>query len=72
MGNQAPRPGSSEQALFMRLQRKLKPQGQRLHRCREDSRDLPTLGRFYVTEPAIIAVVATDVDLADWLVEVVQ
>ena len=56
----------------MRLQRKLKPQGQRLHRCREDSRDLPTLGRFYVTEPAIIAVVATDVDLADWLVEVAQ
>ena len=70
MGNQAPRPSSSEQALFMRLQRRLKPQGLRLHHCRQDSRDLPTLGRFYVTDPAINAVVATNVELADWLAEV--
>jgi hypothetical protein len=70
MGNQAPRPSSSEQALFMRLQRRLKPQGLRLHRCRQDSRDLPTLGRFYVTDPAINGVVATDIHLADWLAEV--
>jgi hypothetical protein len=72
MGNQAPRPSSSEQALFMRLQRRLKPQGLRLHRCRQDSRDLPTLGCYYVTDPAINAVVASNVDLADWLAEVAQ
>ena len=70
MGNQAPLAGASEPALFNRLQRKLKPQGQQLHRCRQDSRDLPTLGRYYVTDPAFNAVVATDIDLADWLVEV--
>jgi hypothetical protein len=70
MGNQAPTAGATEPALFKRLQRKLKPQGQQLHRCRQDSRDLPTLGSFYVTEPAINAVVATHVDLAGWLAEV--
>ncbi|MEY3963068.1 MAG: hypothetical protein RLZZ106_323 [Cyanobacteriota bacterium] len=70
MGNQAPLAGASEPALFKRLQRKLNPQGQQLHRCRQDSRDLATLGRFYVTEPAINAVVATHIDLADWLAEV--
>lgn len=63
MGKQAP----TEQALFERLQRQLIPQGQQLHRCRLDSRDLPTLGRYYVTEPSINAVVATDINLASWL-----
>jgi hypothetical protein len=56
----------------MRLQRRLKPEGRRLHRCRQYSPDLPTLGRFYVTEPAINAVVATEVDLTDWLMEAAQ
>ena len=70
MGNQAPTAGASEPALFKRLQRKLKFQGQQLHRCRQDSRDLATLGRYYVTDPAFNAVAATHVDLADWLVEV--
>ena len=67
MGNQAPTAGASEPALFKRLQRKLKSEGLRLHRCRQDSRDLPTLGRYYVTDPAFNAVAATDIDLADWL-----
>lgn len=66
MGKQAP----TEQALFARLQRQLIPQGQQLHRCRLGSRDLPTLGRYYVTEPGINAVVATDINLAAWLAEV--
>jgi hypothetical protein len=70
MGNQAPPAGAFEPALFKHLQRKLKPQGQQLHRCRQDSRDLPTLGRYYAIEPAIIALVATHIDLAEWLVEV--
>jgi hypothetical protein len=63
MGKQAP----TEQALFERLQRQLIPHGQQLHRCRLDSRVLPTLGRYYVTEPGINAVVATDINLASWL-----
>ena len=63
MGKQAP----TEQALFARLQRQLIPQGQQLHRCRLESRDLPALGRYYVTEPGINAVVATDINLASWL-----
>jgi len=66
MGKQA----LTEQALFARLQRQLIPQGQQLHRCRFDSRDLPTLGRYYVTEPDFNAVVATDINLAAWLAEV--
>jgi hypothetical protein len=70
MGNQAPPAGATDPALFKRLQRKLKHQGQHLHLCRQDSRDLATLGRFYVIDPAINAVVATNVDLADWLAEV--
>ena len=70
MGNQAPPAGATEPALFKRLQRKLKHQGQHLHRCRQDSRDLPTLGRYYVTNTAFNAVVVTHVDLADWLAEV--
>ncbi len=56
----------------MRLQRRLNPQGLRLHRCRQDSCDLPTLGRFNVADPAINGVVATDIHLADWLAEVAQ
>lgn len=63
MGKHAP----TEQAFFARLQRQLIPQGQQLHRCRLESRDLPTLGRYYVTEPGINAVVATDINLASWL-----
>ena len=63
MGKQAP----TEQALFERLQHQLIPQGQQLHRCRLNSRDLPTLGRYFVTEPGINAVVATDINLASWL-----
>ena len=68
MGKQAP----IEQVLFARLHRQLTPQGQQLHRCRLDSRDLPTLGRYYVTEPGINAVVATDINLAAWLEEAAQ
>lgn len=57
----------TEAALFARLQRKLKPSGQTLHRCREQSRDFAQLGRFYVVDADLNAVMAKDVDLADWL-----
>ena len=65
MGNQAP----TEQALFSRLQRQITHEGQHLHRCRFDSRDFLTLGRFYVTDRSTNVVTSTHIDLAAWLAE---
>jgi len=57
----------TERALFGRLQRKLRHEGQRLHRCREDSRYFYEMGRYYITDAYTNGVVALNVDLADWL-----
>jgi hypothetical protein len=59
----------TEQALFACLQRRLRAQGLQLRRCREDSRDLPQLGRFYAVDVALNCVHSTHVELADWLAE---
>jgi hypothetical protein len=58
---------ATERALFDRLQRRLKRDGQQLHRCRETSRDFHNLGRYYITDASTRALLAADVDLADWL-----
>ncbi|MFM8544082.1 MAG: hypothetical protein ACKOGI_07365 [Vulcanococcus sp.] len=60
---------TTESVLFARLQRRLRTEGLQLRRCRLDSRDLSALGRFYVTDPDLNAVAATDVDLSDWLAD---
>lgn len=57
-------PATTERALFDRLQRRLKREGQQLHRCRETSRYFYDLGRFYITDAATRSLLAADVDLA--------
>ena len=57
----------TEQALFARLQRRLRAQGLLLRRCREDSRDFHNLGRFYAVDADLNCVHSTHIDLADWL-----
>ena len=57
----------TERALFERLRRKLRHEGQTLHRCRESSRDFLQLGRYFITDSQTRGLVAGDVDLADWL-----
>jgi hypothetical protein len=61
--------GTTDRALFARLQRRLRAQGLQLRRCREDSRDLPQLGRFYAVDAALNCVVSAHVDPAHWLAE---
>jgi hypothetical protein len=60
-------PAPTERALFERLRRKLRHEGQTLHRCRESSRDFPQLGRYFITDSETRGLVAGYVDLADWL-----
>lgn len=57
---------SKEQALFERLRRQLKREGQQLHRCRVDSKSFLQLGRYYVTDDHN-RLLAGHVDLAEWL-----
>jgi hypothetical protein len=38
-----------------------------LHRCRENSRDFPRLGRYFITDGETRGLVVGYVDLADWL-----
>lgn len=58
---------TTDQALFTRLQRRLRREGQQLHCCREDSRNFSDLGRYYITDASTRALLAAHVDLADWL-----
>jgi hypothetical protein len=60
---------TTEQAQFARLQRRLKAQGLQLRRCRENSRDLPQLGRFYAVDAGLNCVHSTHLDPAQWLAE---
>jgi hypothetical protein len=60
-------PAPTERALFERLRRKLRHEGQTLHRYRESSRDFLQLGRYFITDNQTRGLVAGDVDLADWL-----
>jgi hypothetical protein len=59
----------TEQALFARLQRRLRARGLQLRSCREDSRDFHNLGRFYDVDAELNCIHSTDVDLAGWLAE---
>ena len=58
---------ATDQALFARLQRRLRQEGQQLHRCREDSRNFSDMGRYYITDASTRVLLAAHVDLADWL-----
>lgn len=53
----------SERALFSRIDRALRRNGEMLRRCRSNSRDYHTVGDFYTVDIERNAVVSTHVDL---------
>jgi hypothetical protein len=53
----------SERALFARIDRALRKEGETLRRCRPDSRSYYELGDYYVIDVSINGVVSKDVDL---------
>jgi hypothetical protein len=59
----------TEQALFARLQRRLRARGELLRTSRYGSRSFNELGRHYIVCPELNAILHTHVELADWLAE---
>jgi hypothetical protein len=53
----------SERALVARINRKLEQKGQSLRRCREDSRSSHQLGRYFVIDLSLNALITADCDL---------
>jgi hypothetical protein len=53
----------SERALFSRIDRALRKNGERLRRGRSNSRDYPTLGDFYTIDIQHNAIASMHVDL---------
>ncbi len=56
----------SERALFSRIDRALRRKGQRLRRCRSNSRDYQTLGDFYTVDIERNALVLPSIDLEQY------
>jgi hypothetical protein len=56
----------SERALFSRVDHKLRHDGEKLCRCRFDSRWWSDLGDIYAIDVTRNAVVATNIDLEAW------
>ena len=61
----------TEHAALLRLNRKLKKEQQKVCRSRfsQVSGDYGELGRFYVVDESIGAVIAKDIDLPQWMNE---
>lgn len=53
----------SPKVVTRRINRVLSRQGKALHKCRDDSRVVVTLGGYYITDLSTAAIVTTRVDL---------
>ncbi|MGU5527773.1 hypothetical protein [Aeromonas caviae] len=62
----------TEHAALLRLNRKLKKEQQKVCRSRFSpvTGDYGELGRFYVVDESIGGVIAKDIDLPQWMIEV--
>jgi hypothetical protein len=61
----------TERAIFARLSRKLKKEGQTLHRCRRDSRWFNDMGPYYTVDIGSNSVVDRGFsDLDEWAREI--
>lgn len=53
----------TERALFARIDRKLSKDGERLRRCKEDSKSFSDLGSLYIVDRNLNTIIAKHCDL---------